>query len=286
MASHELRTSNPIIGSKSNVVLGSYDQIPNLAENAKMLQANVFHPPQRLWKFLTSSSETWTATQTFLDTAIRRGSLFCLFTPPVAALPGGSYWTELQYLISKGIAPDKFQLVRSSLPKNRGRQTLSRFPSLLGWDNKRLATKQYQRLTQEVHEKLQFLFTDGRGKIVPNESVPFPPAFDYAFVTLVTPALRLRIAHGRGELGICVAPPDIPDDWHELSMVLLVMNTPERVGPRPKYVFLDDIAQLLRMQMNLLSEALSEIGWRMVTERLTRLYDLPFKEQWEALNKS
>lgn len=68
-------------------------------------------------------------------------------------------------------------------------------------------------------------------------------------------------------------------------MVLMAMNTPEGVGSRPAYVFLRDVAQLLRMQIKLLREALSENRWIAISARLTRLYCLPFKEQWEAVNR-
>jgi hypothetical protein len=277
--------SHNFIESGASVILGSYDQVPNYAEIAASLGANIFDPPQRLWKFLTASSETWTATQTFLDTAIRRNSLFCLLTPPLAALRGGSYWTELDYLISRGTTSDRFQLIRFPLSNQTQRQTLSPLRSLLGWDNRRLARKRHEQLIQEVNENLQFLFTECGGKIIANEAIPFPPAFDYAFVTIATKEMLFRIAQGREDLGVSIAPQHAPDDWQELSMVLMAMSTPEGVGSRPAYVFLRDVAQLLRMQIKPLREALSENRWIAISERLTRLYCLPFKEQWEAVNR-
>jgi len=278
-----LHSYHPIIASHANVVLGSYDQNPECVEVAKALKAHVFSPPQRLWKFLTTSSETWTATQAFLDTSIRGRSLFCLATPPLATLPGGSYWAELQYLMRKEVTPDQFQLIR--FPLRIERQSSSKFLSLFGWDNRRLARKQYQRLTQEIDQNLRFLFKDYQGEIVLNRSIPFPPAFDYAFVTIATHVLRLRIAQGRGELSVCVAPLHAPDDWQELSMVLMAMNTPEGIGQRPRYAFWHDVVQLLQTLMNVANEAMSEKRWIVITERLNRLYALPFKEQWETLSK-
>ena len=97
--------------------------------------------------------------------------------------------------------------------------------------------------------------------------------------------MLFRIAQGREDLGVSIAPQHASDDWQELSMVLMAMSTPEGIGSPPTYVFLRDVAQLLRTQLDPLKEALSENRRMAITERLTRLYCLPFKEQWEAVNR-
>src|SRR5260370_8358816 len=114
-----------------------------------------------------------------------------------------------------------------------------------------MARKQYHRITAEIDQNLRFLFKDYQGEIVLNRSITFPPAFDYAFVTIATHVLRLRIAQGRGELSVCVAPLHAPADWQELSMVLMAMNTPEGILQSPRYAFWHDFFQLLQTLLNI-----------------------------------
>lgn len=89
-----------------------------------------------------------------------------------------------------------------------------------GGVNKRIANKNEARLLQDVGDALPFLFAEYGGHVVPNEGVPFPPSFDYAFITVALHDLFLRFTRGRGELGVHVAPSFARSDWHELPLVL------------------------------------------------------------------
>jgi len=89
-----------------------------------------------------------------------------------------------------------------------------------GWLDRRLARKHEDHLTRDIHLALKFLFTDYGARIVPNHGVPFPPSFDYAFVTVEVSDLLMRFSRGRGELGVLVTPASTPNDWRMLTLVL------------------------------------------------------------------
>jgi hypothetical protein len=93
-----------------------------------------------------------------------------------------------------------------------------------GGVSRHLAKKHERQLAQDIHDALPFLFTEHKGSIVLNEAVPFPPSFDYAFVTVGLGDLFLRFSRGRGELGVHVAPAFARSDWHELSLVLSAIS--------------------------------------------------------------
>jgi RHS repeat-associated protein len=94
----------------SGVVLGKYFEYPNYIDAARAMNANVYNIPDRLWSILNFAGQAWTTNRAFLDASIWRGQQFFLNTPPVGV--DGYYAMELRYLISKGITPDKWQMVR------------------------------------------------------------------------------------------------------------------------------------------------------------------------------
>lgn len=63
----------------------------------------------RDYNFFSRFGEWWTLNQEFLDTSIARGQQFFMSSPVVGAR--GWYAWELEYLISKGIGPDQWQMV-------------------------------------------------------------------------------------------------------------------------------------------------------------------------------
>src|SRR5438128_3465658 len=87
---------------------------------------------------------------------------------------------------------------------------------LFGWIDRRTARKDEKRLANDIQISMRFLFIQDGACIIQNEGVRFPPAFDYAFVTIACNNVLLRFCRGRGELGVHVAPAFAPSDWHEL----------------------------------------------------------------------
>ena len=158
---------------------------------------------------------------------------FLLLTPPATASPGSSYWTELQYLKSKGVPEDSFQLARWR-PKPARRPGVA---NRLFW-NTWLATRHQQQLKQAVGQDLSFLFVDHGAQIVSDEGVPFPPKFDYAFLTLAIDRLRIRVAHGRGDLSVSIASQQGPLDFYELTSLLMLSGSPQEGVSRRSYMTL------------------------------------------------
>ena len=95
---------------------------------------------------------------------------------------------------------------------------------LFGWLDRRLARKDEEKLARDVRDALPFLFDSQQGCIVPNQGVEFQPGFDYAFVTVAVDDILIRFCRGRGELDVRVASKDAPTDWHELSLLLSLLQ--------------------------------------------------------------
>ena len=92
--------------------------------------------------------------------------------------------------------------------------------ALFGFSDKQIALRNQGKLEQDIRNSLSFLFDAENGRVVPNQGVPFPPAFDYAFVTVAVDDVIIRFCRGRGDLDIQVAPQNAPNDLHDLSVVL------------------------------------------------------------------
>jgi len=262
----------------SDVVLGSFDQLPDFAEAANNLGAIVFKPSQFLWTIAEKFGETWTMTRSFLDACIARRRTFLLLTPPVAAIRGSSYFAELQYLKSKGVPESRFRLARWESKQVGPSGTVNQF----GW-NKFLAGKHRQQLTQAIHQDLSFLFAENGAKIVYDDGTPFPPRFDYAFVTLAVDHILLRVVRGRGDLSIGIAPQEKPHDFCELSLLLMISNSFE-IAPRPSYSSLSDGARLVRREMDHLRKELSSERAARSREQLQQLQSIPLGEQLRAID--
>src|SRR5260370_11370148 len=117
---------------------------------------------------------------------------------------------------------------------NRWVDTVARVPGVViiksydllfgWWLNKSLARKHEKELEQDIHDALPFLFDEYHGHRVPNEGVPFPPDSDYAFVTVAVDNLLIRFCRGQGGLEVLIASADTPTEWHELCLLLNVIE--------------------------------------------------------------
>src|SRR5262245_23021742 len=155
------------------------------------------------------------------------------------------------------IKPDKwwhpfenglFRMVRAILVPS--------YKLLFGWLDKRLARREESKFALEIRAALGFLFTEGLGQIIPNKGVPFPPGFDYAYVTVSLKEFNLRFLRGRGELDVRIAPTFAPDDWHDLSLMFAVMDN-EIELQRHSFRDLFEVSRMLEPRMRQLEEFLS-----------------------------
>lgn len=91
----------------TGVVLGRY---PEYLDAAEEMGANALNVAPRIYNFFNNAGAWWTLNQSFLQASINRGQQFFLSNAPLGQ--EGSYFApELEYLISKGIGPDKWQYV-------------------------------------------------------------------------------------------------------------------------------------------------------------------------------
>lgn len=118
----------------------------------------------------------------------------------------------------------------------------------------RRAKKNEEHLAQDIRRDLFYLFSDYGATIVPNRGLPFPPAFDYAFVTAVIGNLHLVFSRGRGELNVEVAPKILPSDGYELTWVIRILSQTESIRRGALYDLVE-VARLLKSHMGLLNDA-------------------------------
>src|SRR6266851_2898184 len=142
------------------------------------------------------------------------------------------------------------------------------------WLDERGGRKADARFAQEIGEQLTFLFTEHGALVVPTEG-PLRRVMDSVYTTLEVGNMRLLFLRGRGDLTVRVAPKHSPSDWHELSLVEMVIETPQGIGPRARLSGLDDVCKLLMTKWATLNEALSVGGYSTIRQRLAGIYALP-----------
>jgi hypothetical protein len=124
---------------------------------------------------------------------------------------------------------------------------------LLGLLDRPLARRNERKLRLDISDAMPFLFGERRGQIVPNEGVPFPPGFDYAFVTVEVESLLIRFCRGRDELDVHVGCIQQPRIFHELGLVLSLLD--EHGGYQRGIASLFQAARALESKMDVLTRA-------------------------------
>ena len=130
---------------------------------------------------------------------------------------------------------------------------------------------------------MRFLFAKHDARIIPNEGVRFPPPFDYAVATIAVENLVLRFIRGLGEVGVFVAPASAPSDWHDLSLVMSVIQASDNLQ---RQMFRDvwHAAGVLQNHFSQLIEAFSAERFPQLRDRLERefyAYERFTNRQWE-----
>jgi hypothetical protein len=147
---------------------------------------------------------------------------------------------------------------------------------LLGLLNKPLARLEEKKLQCDIAEAMPFLFEERHGRIVPNEEVSVPPAFDYAFVKVEVEGMFISFCRGRGELEIYVGCIPQARGLRELGFVLSVLDE-QRVYQRQAIANLGQAAEAIKANMDILLRAFGNnmdeelarrFGWNAVNERI------------------
>ena len=99
---------------------------------------------------------------------------------------------------------------------------------------------------------------------MPTADVPFPPGFDYVFLTVEVGSLRIRFCRGRGEVDVTVGVKGKPTDSYNLLMVLSLMDEAEEPD-RGSVADLRHASRLLRANLSRLE---GDLGSYAADERL------------------
>jgi len=142
---------------------------------------------------------------------------------------------------------------------------------LLGLSDKQLALRSQKKLERDVRDLLPFLFDERHGRVVPNQGVPFPPGFDYAFVTVSVDNLLIRFCRGRGDVDVRVASDDPPTEWHDLPLVLALMEKQDD-PQRWNFVDLRHASRLLEPQMDRVKRAFAVGSDQDLRQRLAGIH--------------
>lgn len=144
------------------------------------------------------------------------------------------------------------------------------YNALFGWWlDKRVAKKTENRFKDDILRKVAFLFSECGGTIAPNDaSLPFPPGFDNAVVTVVAGNVRFQFLRGRGEFRVDVAPQHDPTDMNEISTVLRAIGAVEGPQTQPLYQEPRDFARLLRTHFDSLQNSFTEAEYPRTKENL------------------
>ena len=157
------------------------------------------------------------------------------------------------------------------------------FSPLLAFYNKRWARRELSRLEQEIHDQISFLFSDYNAQTIPAVETKRLEAVDWPTVTMRIPGLLLKFVRWQGELQIYLTPEQTPDDWTELSMLLNVIDVPEKIDRRPDYK-MSEAAGWLKSNLGRISAAFSGDQYADLKERLADVHkrDQLVARQWQT----
>ena len=129
---------------------------------------------------------------------------------------------------------------------------------------KRKSSKLRESFAAEIQQRIPSLFTMLDGHIIPNTE-DYPPAFDYAAVTVSLDGMLLRFIRGRMDFRVDVTPPQKPTAWRELSSV--VKNSDLSGDPNRKvdYFGLNDFGRFFQANYDIIRHEVNKPDWRSPT---------------------
>jgi hypothetical protein len=76
-----------------------------------------------------------------------------------------------------------------------------------------------KKFIAEIKQDFSAVLSRRHGRVVPDEGINVPRAFDFVAVTVEFEEIRFRITRGRGELRVQAAATSDPQDWQDLSLL-------------------------------------------------------------------
>ena len=140
-----------------------------------------------------------------------------------------------------------------------------------------------EQLEDEVKYQLASLFRGHNARIIPNTEAQNLHGLDASFVTVAVDGLLLRFIRWRDVFQVHVASERLPNDWHELSEVLSVIDPAEIIRPGAIRDF-TDFSRSLRPNLVRLIEAFSPERYPQLEKQLSevRAFGHVVTRQWET----
>jgi hypothetical protein len=137
------------------------------------------------------------------------------------------------------------------------------------------------KLEASIKQEMTFLFHNFDGYIVSNCYYPY--SFGNAIVIVEAKNILLRVVRDRGDIRLDIAPHHHPDDWHDLSLVISALNTPDEIR-RMAFYDLSEAAKVLKPNINHLQEAFSDNQYPRLQVHLLEIdkYEDAITRQWET----
>jgi hypothetical protein len=114
-----------------------------------------------------------------------------------------------------------------------------------------------KKFIAEIKQDFSDLLSQHRGRVVPDEGINLPRAFDYVAVTVEFEEVRFRITRGRGELDIQATSPNEPQNWQDLSLLWHRKAMRECGNPPSCHAELGEVVQRLDNNWDQLVAALA-----------------------------
>jgi hypothetical protein len=143
------------------------------------------------------------------------------------------------------------------------------YPIVFGRKDKRLAEERRRCLIKVVLSTFSFLFTERKATIAPPTDA-IPP-FDYATVIVTDNNVIYRFTKGRNEERVDLGSALEPGRWHELSLVIGILDGPEEVQ-RGSIQDFQTAARLLKTNFGAIEEAFSETHYPRLKKQLNEIY--------------
>jgi hypothetical protein len=126
---------------------------------------------------------------------------------------------------------------------------------------KRSSKKLRDQFAREIEEAVPYLFADFGAQIIPNTE-EYPPAFDYAAVTVSVSGMLLLFSRCRGDFKVEATPPEKPTPWRELSSVVRNSDVPGSPNRKVDCYGLNDFGRFFRANLDIIRHEVSKPDWR------------------------
>lgn len=135
------------------------------------------------------------------------------------------------------------------------------------WGEKRYNAKQQEKLEQQILAEFSFLFHDRNGRVVPNQ-IDNHMLTGWPVVTVSVDGLLVCFIKWRDERRVLIASERVPNDWHDLSKVLNVVEPDE--ARDHSFASFETAATVLNRGWALVKEAFSPEQYPEVKNQLQR----------------